>query len=126
MAAAVADYRPETVAGRKIKKRPGEDTLDLRLVRNPDILATIRRPGLVKIGFAAETEDLLDNARRKLEDKGLAMIVANDATATIGQPDSEATIIRRDRAPRPLPRMDKAAVAAEIADEVADLLGRPG
>jgi phosphopantothenoylcysteine decarboxylase/phosphopantothenate--cysteine ligase len=122
MAAAVADFRPERMSEQKIKKEPGTTSLDLRLVRNPDILATIDRPGLLKIGFAAETEHLVANAGRKLASKGLAMIVANDAEATIGAEESEATILTRDGATMSLPRMSKDALAAEIVARIAVLL----
>lgn len=124
MAAAVADFRPETRAEQKIKKQPGQERMDVRLTRNPDILAGIDRPGLVKIGFAAETEDLLGNAARKLESKGLAMIVANDAVATIGSPDSAATLLRRGSPPEALPAMPKPELAARIMTEIACLLPR--
>lgn len=123
MAAAVADFRPEAVGQQKIKKQQGQEKLDLRLVRNPDIIAGIDRPGLMKVGFAAETENLLDNARRKLESKGLAMIVANEAVATIGSERSVATLITGDRKPRELPEVDKENVAREIVREIARLLG---
>ncbi|WP_121496843.1 bifunctional phosphopantothenoylcysteine decarboxylase/phosphopantothenate--cysteine ligase CoaBC, partial [Pseudomonas aeruginosa] len=79
--AAVADYRPEVVAAHKLKKDPtsGEGLL-LQLVRNPDILATLaqREDRPFSVGFAAETENLLDYAARKLKDKNLDLIVAND------------------------------------------------
>lgn len=124
MAAAVADYRPETVSERKVKKTDGVDAWDLHLVRNPDILAGIQQPGLLKIGFAAETHDLLANAQSKLERKGLDIIVANDAVATIGAATSQATILRRDWAdPLVLPAMDKSDLASVILDHVGDLLG---
>src|SRR5690606_15163815 len=74
MAAAVADYRPETAAAEKVKKGAA-DTWDLRLVRNPDILATVQGP-FIKVGFAAETGSLRANALAKLKAKGLHMIVA--------------------------------------------------
>src|SRR5690606_35632700 len=84
MAAAVADYRPETVADAKIKKESQGDTLDLHLVKNPDILhelATGRRPGQTVVGFAAETEaddaTLLEIARAKRERKGADYLVVN-------------------------------------------------
>ncbi len=123
MAAAVADFRPETVGQQKIKKQAGQETLDLRLVRNPDIIAGVDRPGLMKVGFAAETESLLENARKKLESKGLAMIVANEAVATIGSERSVATLITGDREPRELPEAGKDVVAREIVREIARLLG---
>ena len=81
--AAVADWRPASEADVKIKKRAGEGPPALALVENPDILRTVgtgaRRPRLV-VGFAAETNDLLANATRKLEAKGADLIVANDVS----------------------------------------------
>jgi phosphopantothenoylcysteine decarboxylase/phosphopantothenate--cysteine ligase len=123
MAAAVADFRPETLSPGKIKKTEGQNYFDLRLVRNPDILAAIDRPNLLKVGFAAETDDLLENAARKLEAKGLAMIVANDAESTIGAPNSTATILTANGEVTALPTMSKEALAVEIVKIVADLLG---
>src|SRR5690606_20861254 len=99
--AAVADYRPEVVAPQKMKKDPasGEGLL-LQLVRNPDILATIagREDRPFSVGFAAETENLLDYAARKLKDKNLDLIVANDvANPTIGFNSEENAITVIDR-----------------------------
>ena len=122
MAAAVADFRPETMVEQKIKKEAGTQHLDLRLVRNPDIIAAIDRPGLIKVGFAAETEKLVANARRKLLDKGLAMIVANEAITTIGADDVAATIIVADGTIAPLPRMSKTSLANEIVRRVSTML----
>jgi phosphopantothenoylcysteine decarboxylase/phosphopantothenate--cysteine ligase len=85
-------------------------------------VASISRPNLLKIGFAAETDDHLENAARKLEGKGLAMIIANDAEATIGAASSAATILMADGRVIPLPTMSKEALAAEIIAMVADLL----
>lgn len=126
MAAAVADFRPESPQAHKIKKEKSAEHLNLRLVRNPDILAGIDRPRLVKIGFAAETEDLVENATRKLRAKGLAMIVANDAESTIGAAESAATILTADGSVRTLPRMTKEALAGEIIRSAAELLGNRG
>jgi len=114
MAAAVADFRPASVAERKLKKQPGQETMSVELVRNPDIIAGISRPGLLKVGFAAETDDLIQNAEQKLRSKDLAMIVANEAVATIGSSRSQATLIKRDQAPEPLPEGPKEEVAAHI------------
>lgn len=124
MAAAVADFRPETSSPRKLKKSAGQQQLNLRLVRNPDILASITRPNLLKIGFAAETENLLENAAQKLRAKGLAMIVANDAEATIGAASSTAMILTADGGVTTLPTMSKEALAAEVVAMMADLLDR--
>lgn len=126
MAAAVADFRPVSRSEQKIKKTPGVDHLDIRLTRNPDILASLDRPGLVKIGFAAETERLLENAERKLRDKGLAMIVANDAETTIGSSESAATLLTPGQPPQSLPRMTKEELAREIVRRTAGLLDRSG
>ncbi len=125
MAAAVADFRPERTNTGKIKKEPGQEYLDVRLVRNPDILATIDRPGLIKIGFAAETENLLANAAAKLAAKKLAMIVANDAALTIGAEDSTATFLLADGTVRAFPRLSKQSLAAEIVWSAADLRTSP-
>lgn len=87
MAAAVADFRPRAAAEQKIKKSDSSAFLQLNLEKNPDILASVKerrlntnRPRLV-VGFAAESEDLIENAREKLERKGLDLLVANDITA---------------------------------------------
>ncbi|MEZ5568480.1 MAG: bifunctional phosphopantothenoylcysteine decarboxylase/phosphopantothenate--cysteine ligase CoaBC [Halioglobus sp.] len=104
--AAVADYRPDTTAGHKIKKSAEEMTL--KLVRNPDIVSTVAaaRPRPFTVGFAAETQDVLSYAREKLERKGLDMIVANDVShrgigfnseenaATVLWPTGEAVLKR--------------------------------
>jgi phosphopantothenoylcysteine decarboxylase/phosphopantothenate--cysteine ligase len=121
-AAAVADYRPAEAKRTKMKKEPGQEQLTLQLVRNPDILGETNRGGLIKIGFAAETEELIAYAREKLVNKGLALIVANDAEATIGSPTSEATLISADGSLTALPRQPKAQVAAEVIARLADLI----
>jgi len=122
MAAAVADFRPKVQSEQKIKKQPGQDDLTLDLVRNPDIIAETQVPGLLKVGFAAETEHLEQYARAKLDAKGLAMIVANDAARTIGSADSEATLIFAERPARSLPSMAKGELAGVILDEIVALL----
>jgi len=124
MAAAVADFRPPAAAPSKIKKQRADAGLTLELVRNPDILATVTWPQLLKIGFAAETEDLEANAAGKLRAKGLALIVANDAVSTIGGRDSTATLIAADLSPERLPTMSKDDLAKQIIDRVVSLLSR--
>ncbi len=125
MAAAVADFRPDSSSKKKLKKSADQEYLDVRLVRNPDILASIAHPNLLKIGFAAETDNHLENAAQKLEAKGLAMIIANDAEATIGSPNSTATILTAEGGVTALPTMSKEALAIEIMAKVATLLDRP-
>ncbi len=122
MSAAVADYRPGEARTSKIKKGGPDEPSSIELVRNPDIIASIDHPGLLKIGFAAETDDLIAHAREKLERKGLAMIVANDAVKTIGSDRSTATILRPYGEEEPLPMMDKPQLADTLMSRVADLL----
>ncbi|MGC4190336.1 MAG: bifunctional phosphopantothenoylcysteine decarboxylase/phosphopantothenate--cysteine ligase CoaBC [Thermomicrobiales bacterium] len=122
MAAAVADFRPRTQATGKIKKQPGQELLQLDLVRNPDIIAETNQPGLIKVGFAAETDDLEANARAKIASKGLSMIVANDAVRTIGSAESEAMLLYPDRETVALPTMPKPALAERIVDAVQELI----
>jgi phosphopantothenoylcysteine decarboxylase/phosphopantothenate--cysteine ligase len=123
MAAAVADFRASAPSAAKIKKRPGQESITIELARNPDILASIDRPGLIKIGFAAETEDLLESARQKLRDKRLDMIVANDAESTIGSPESAPHFLFADGRSMALPRAAKADIAAELIAHLSRLLG---
>jgi len=123
MAAAVADYAPAEVSKQKIKK--SGETLTVNLKRNPDILGNLAGmdlPGLVRIGFAAETQDLLVNARLKLEKKSLDLIVANDAVASIGSEESALTLIKRDGSMEELPPMPKQESARLIVERLATLL----
>jgi len=123
MAAAVADYAPSEVSEQKIKKT-GEK-LEISLGRNPDILgglAELDLPGLVRVGFAAETQDLLQNARQKLEKKQLDMIVANDAVSSIGSDASALTFITRDGDVEHLPSMPKQESARRIIERIIKLL----
>jgi phosphopantothenoylcysteine decarboxylase/phosphopantothenate--cysteine ligase len=122
MAAAVSDFRPAAAVDRKVKKEAGRAGMTLELVANADILALIHRPGLIKIGFAAETDDLVANAAHKLETKGLDMIIANEARATIGSDDSQAIMLMPGRPPECFPRLPKRALSTIICDRLADLL----
>ncbi len=124
MAAAVADYRVASVAERKLK-RSGEDVV-LRLVPNPDIIAGLKDAPLVKVGFAAETDDLLANARAKLTRKGLDLIVANDVGAPgsgFGTETNQVVLIDATGA-EPLPLLPKRVVADRILDRVVALLAQ--
>jgi len=97
MNAAVADFRPATAAEQKLKKTPTTQGMTLEMVTNPDIIAGLaHRHDLFKVGFAAETDDLLANAQSKLLRKGLDMIVANDAVTSISRPEITLTIIDRE------------------------------
>ena len=125
-AAAVADYRPATRAAGKIKKT--EDVLTLELTKTPDILATVsanRHDGLLVVGFAAETENVLDYARSKMEKKNLDLVVANDITkdgAGFNTDTNIATILKRgDEEKIEIPLMSKPDMADKILDEVVKL-----
>ncbi len=129
-AAAVADYRPEVVAQHKMKKDPtsGEGLL-LQLVRNPDILATLAsRPDRpFSVGFAAETENLLEYASRKLKDKNLDLIVANDvANPSIGfnSEENAITVIDRDLAQSSFAQTSKGKIARQLITFIADRLNQ--
>jgi phosphopantothenoylcysteine decarboxylase/phosphopantothenate--cysteine ligase len=117
MNAAVADFRPAELSSEKIKKGEDEELI-LRLVRNPDILAGLTdRRDLLKVGFAAETQHVLEYAQSKLERKGLDLIVANEAIASIGQADIQVALLAADGVQQ-LPRQPKEQAAAAIIDAV--------
>jgi phosphopantothenoylcysteine decarboxylase/phosphopantothenate--cysteine ligase len=123
-AAAVADYRPADKADQKIKR--GNDPLTLRLEPNVDILATVARDKgeRLLVGFAAETENVAENARKKLAQKNADLIVANDVTAEGAGFDVDTNIVTlfsRDGRDLPLSRLTKAEVAQRILDEVLRL-----
>ena len=122
MAAAVADFRPDAASDRKIKKRAAGNALTVHLAPNPDILAEVETPGAVRIGFAAETDQLVEHAQSKLHAKRLDLIVANDAIATIAKESVEPTLIFSDGRVEPLPRMSKLAFGQRLISEVGALL----
>ena len=124
MAAAVADWRPVTVSRQKVKKE-ASDSWTIELTKNPDILAEIRGENLIKVGFAAESENLVANAQAKLVSKGLHLIVANDITAQdsgFAADDNRAVLLDREGAVEELPFMSKYDVAHRILDRVAALM----
>jgi phosphopantothenoylcysteine decarboxylase/phosphopantothenate--cysteine ligase len=128
MAAAVADFRPALQAEQKIKKADG--LTELPLERTTDILSAVgqlrRQSGFPRIvvGFAAETEELLDNARKKLREKGLDLIAANDVSAAdsgFAADTNRVTLLDAAGGEESLPLLDKLEVAREIVDR---LIGR--
>jgi phosphopantothenoylcysteine decarboxylase/phosphopantothenate--cysteine ligase len=131
-AAAVADWRVAHEGGQKLKKTVGHMPPPLELVENPDILATIsklkeRRPRLV-IGFAAETEHLIENAKAKLKRKGCDWIVANDVsprTGVMGGDRNTVHLLRRNGAEINVddwPIMTKDEVAVALVAQIAEAL----
>lgn len=132
MAAAPADFRPETFTESKIKKTDDASVPEIRLVQTPDILAGLAHdrphPGLVVVGFAAETGDasgtVMDHARAKLARKGCDLLVVNDVGGgkVFGAEDNEAVVLGADGDATQVPRGSKAALAQVIWDRVTRLL----
>ena len=121
MAAAVADYRPISAAEQKIKK--ANDELNIPLAKTTDILATVSG-NFVKVGFSAETQDLVNNAKTKVQSKNLDLIVANDVTdpdSGFGVDTNRVTLIDRDLQVVELPVLTKYEVGHRILDRVARL-----
>jgi phosphopantothenoylcysteine decarboxylase/phosphopantothenate--cysteine ligase len=132
-AAAVADWRVDRETDAKIKKRAGAGPPALPLAENPDILATVsalpagKRPALV-VGFAAETEEVVENAAEKRRRKGCDWILANDVspeTGIMGGAENAVTLVTADGA-ESWPRASKAEVARRLAARIADALSREG
>jgi len=125
-AAAVADYRPADPANAKIKR--SKEALTIRLEPNTDILATLAKDKgeRIIVGFAAETDHVAENARKKLAQKNADLIVANDVTAEGAGFDHDTNIVTlfsRDGRDLPLPRMSKSEVAEHVLDEALRLRG---
>jgi phosphopantothenoylcysteine decarboxylase/phosphopantothenate--cysteine ligase len=126
-AAAVADFAPQQAADRKIKKERGRDELSLALRKTPDILEALAKvkPRPFIVAFAAETNDVADNAKKKLQSKSADLIVANDVSdAAIGfdSDQNEVLIIARDGNTIRVARASKLTVANRILDEVVKRL----
>jgi len=126
-AAAVADYRAETVADQKIKK--SGETLHLTLVRNPDIIARVAgleaRPHLA-VGFAAETQNLIEHAQAKCSGKGLDLVIANDVSRTdigFNSEHNAVTLIESERITE-LPMATKPVIASQLIAHMAEALAR--
>ncbi|XLE12227.1 bifunctional phosphopantothenoylcysteine decarboxylase/phosphopantothenate--cysteine ligase CoaBC [Streptomyces sp. Pv4-95] len=131
MAAAVADFRPAAYATGKIKKRDGQEPDPVTLVRNPDILAEISaeraRPGQLVVGFAAETDNVLDNGRAKLARKGCDLLVVNEVGEhkAFGSAENEAVVLAADGSETPVPYGPKEALAETVWDLVAARFAEP-
>jgi phosphopantothenoylcysteine decarboxylase/phosphopantothenate--cysteine ligase len=127
MAAAVSDYRPAAPARHKLKKRAGGTTLEL--VRTPDILLGLgaRKAGRFLIGFAAETQALVENARAKLLQKNLDLIVANEVGregSGFGSETNAALLLDRAGGKLEVPLVSKRELAERVWDRVSELRGR--
>jgi phosphopantothenoylcysteine decarboxylase/phosphopantothenate--cysteine ligase len=125
MAAAVADYQPKTTAKSKIKKESAK-SLTLELVKTPDILTEVTG-NFIKVGFAAESENLIGNAKKKLKAKQLDLIVANDITQADSGFDvdtNRVTLIDKKGKIEELPLMSKREAAEKILDRVKGMMGK--
>ncbi|RYL95387.1 bifunctional phosphopantothenoylcysteine decarboxylase/phosphopantothenate--cysteine ligase CoaBC [Sporolactobacillus sp. THM7-4] len=120
-AAAVADYRPEKISLNKIKKNDGP--LIIKMVRNPDILKELglRKKHQILIGFAAETEDLAENARKKLIGKRLDLLVANRVEDGFGKETNTVTFYYQDGRHKSFEKMAKTMIAGKICEALAGL-----
>jgi len=126
MSAAVCDYRPEEPLQQKMKKT---DETIIKLVSNPDILKEIKEKELIKIGFALETEDLIENAQSKLQGKNLDMIVANRKTAgedPFGEGRKEFVFISREGTEQRAVNTTKEECAVFVLDEVEKIAKERG
>lgn len=128
MAAAVADYRPVQAAAQKVKKNHDHANRTLELTETVDILKTVaqaKKPGQVIVGFAAETENLLANAQKKLAGKNADMIVANSVSGphgAFGSSQDQVTILTKDQAPDRWPLQSKTKVAERLVQKIAAML----
>jgi len=127
-AAAVADFRPEGARSGKVKRSVAGSSLDLHMIANPDVAVetrSARKPGSFVVGFALETEGLVENALLKLEAKGFDLVVSNlagVAGAGFESETNQVTLVGPDGAAEALPSMDKDAVADAVLDRVDELL----
>ncbi len=127
MAAAVCDYSSAEYFQNKVKKN--SDKITLKLVRTPDILAELGRNKLknqILVGFAAETENILVNAKNKLSNKNLDLLVLNEISPSnpaFGSEENQVYLIRPDGIKK-INKMDKARIAALVWDEIRDLSGQ--
>ncbi len=121
--AAVADYRPKNYSKEKIKKKEGD--LVIELERNPDILLNMgnKKSHQILIGFAAETENIIENAKGKLKKKNLDMIVANDAHVMRSK-NNAVTLIKKDNSMTVIAEKPKKELAVDILNAVAEIISK--
>lgn len=125
--AAVADYKPLKVYDKKIKK--SDEDMTLQLTRNKDIIKEVgkNKADKILVGFAAETNDLIDNAKKKLESKNLDLIIANDITmkdAGFGTDTNVIKIIKKDGSIEEIPKMQKKDIASIILNSINDVVNK--
>lgn len=124
MAAAPADYVPKNPSKTKIKR--STESLTLELVKAPDILTEVKG-NVIKVGFSAETENLVENTSKKLQDKKCDLFVANDVTKAgsgFDADNNKVTLVYKDGSVEDLPLMSKRDVAEIVLDRVVEMLGK--
>lgn len=126
MAAAVADWRMEKVSDHKLKKQQNTDSLDLHLVKTKDILKEVgrsKKENQIVMGFAAETNDLIENATKKLQEKGADYIVANDVSKDVfGNDQDQVTILKKEGEKETWSRMSKVEIANKLVKMIKNAL----
>ncbi|GAW99710.1 bifunctional phosphopantothenoylcysteine decarboxylase/phosphopantothenate--cysteine ligase CoaBC [Secundilactobacillus mixtipabuli] len=132
MAAAVADFKPISSADQKIKKSADNDEMTIKLTKTADILkrvAQMKRPGQLTVGFAAETQNLLDNAQKKLISKQLDLLIANDVSKPgvgFNGDTNQVTILQPDQAPIKTTLADKHVIAKQVVDQISQRVQKEG
>lgn len=132
MAAAVADFKPVATADQKIKKTAKNDEMQLKLVKTPDILKSVAKIKTAKqltVGFAAETQDLIDNANKKLTSKSLDLLIANDVSKPgvgFNGDTNQVTILQPDQAPIKTALADKTTIARQVVDQISLRIQKEG
>ena len=119
MAAAVGDFRVENFSNKKIEKSDIQDNLDIKMIKNPDIVATIaknKKENQTIIGFCLGDENLIENATKKLQDKNLDFIVANDISTALNTTENKVTIIKKDGTMYDIEKDIKEVVARRILE----------
>lgn len=132
MAAAVADFKPIKSADQKIKKSADNDEMTIKLTKTADILkrvAQMKQPGQLTVGFAAETQNLLDNAQKKLISKQLDLLIANDVSKPgvgFNGDTNQVTILQPDQAPIKTTLADKHVIAKQVVDQISQRVQKEG
>lgn len=132
MAAAVADFKPVSSADQKIKKSADNDQMTIKLTKTADILkqvAKLKQPGQITVGFAAETQNLLDNAQHKLVSKQLDLLIANDVSKPgvgFNGDTNQVTILQPDQAPIKTTLADKHTIAKQVVDQISQRVQKEG
>ena len=125
MAAAVCDFKPKNIEINKIKKNPKENNFNIELEKTSDIIKQLKNKNITKIAFAAETENIIENAKIKLKEKNLDMIIVNDVSREdigFNSDNNQVTLIQKNGSITELPVMPKTELAHILLDETISLI----